>query len=217
MKTETIKEIEKIIKYNFEDKNLLAKAFTHSSFSTRNNERLEFLGDSVLQVIVTKILFIEYGDVAEGKLSVIRTRIVDEKNLADTIDKLSLSKYVILGKSFKSKPSKSMKADLCEAILGAIFIDNKCQMAEAEKFIRNFVELHYEFELDYKTKLQEYVQSIGIDRILYSTKESPKNSSNFQCLLFYKGQNIAIASGTNKKLAEQKAACIAYKYIKNEE
>lgn len=217
MKTETIKEIEKIIKYNFGDKNLLAKAFTHSSFSTKNNERLEFLGDSVLQVVVTKILFLEYGDVAEGKLSVIRTRIVDEKNLSDTIDKLLLSKYIVLGKSFKNKPSRSMKADLCEAILGAIFIDSKCKLEEVEGFIRDFVELDYEFELDYKTRLQEYVQSVGVDRIVYNTREFPNNSSSFECLLFYKGQNIAVASGVNKKLAEQKAACIAYKYIKNEE
>ena len=132
-----ISAVEKIIGYTFKSKKLLTRALTHSSYSNEHrvesNERLEFLGDAVIEFIITEKLYTEFKG-KEGDLSKIRALIVSEKPLAAAIDKLGLEKYLLkgVGESKNTTKSKAMKCDMFEAIAGAIYIDGGIE--ETKKF-----------------------------------------------------------------------------------
>ena len=112
------------INYNFKDKKLLERALTHSSKSELNYERLEFLGDSILDFLVGEYFFKNCRD-DEGKLTVLRSHYVSENNLAKLFDKLNLSGEVKLGKSYQGEISKAIKADVIEALIAGIYLDPK--------------------------------------------------------------------------------------------
>ena len=130
-------EVEKIIGYNFKTKKLLIRALTHSSYSNEHrvesNERLEFLGDAIIEFIITEKLYKEFKG-KEGDLSKTRAMIVSEKPLAEAVDRLGLDKYLIkgVGESRNTTQSKAIKCDMFEAICGAIYIDSGIE--EVKKF-----------------------------------------------------------------------------------
>lgn len=208
-------EIENLIGYKFENKDLLLRAFTHSSFSKSCNERLEFLGDSVLQVIVSNYLYNE-SSYDEGVLSKYRAKIVCENNLFNAINKLNLQKYLIVGDSFKGEPSKAMCADLCESIIGAIYLDSGA-IESARKFIFKFVDLNLKVIEDYKSMLQELVQGKGEDSrvIEYDTKQVGDNVNIlFETTVLILGQPYGKGQGRTKKDAEQNSAKVAIEKFK---
>ena len=110
------------IGYNFADQNLFKRAVTHSSKSEENYERLEFLGDGILDFVVGEYLFVHTAE-KEGKLTVLRSHYVSENNLCKIFDKLNLSDQVILGKSYQGEISKAIKGDIIEAIIASIYLD----------------------------------------------------------------------------------------------
>lgn len=205
-------EIEKHIGYKFKNNKILLRAFTHSSFSSECNERLEFLGDSVLQIIVSDYLFHE-SSFNEGVLSKYRAKIVCEDNLFNAINLLNLQKYLIVGDSFKSAPTKAMCADLCESILGAMYIDSGC-LQPCKEFIFNHIDLHLGLIEDSKSMLQEMVQGSGLtcNDITYETVQvNEKNGSfTFSSKVKISGKIYGEGKGRTKKQAEQ---CSAKKAI----
>ncbi|MGN1227873.1 MAG: ribonuclease III [Christensenellales bacterium] len=209
-------EVEDIIGYKFNDKEILLRAFTHSSFSKENNERLEFLGDSVLQVIISNYLFNESA-FDEGVLSKYRAKIVCEENLYNAILKLGLQKHLILGDSYKSEPSKAMCADLCESIIGAIYLDSE-NLQDAKKFIFANIDLNLSLIEDFKSTLQEIVQSKGINvnEIKYDTISLCNDDGQqiFKTTLYICGEIYGTGEGRTKKEAEKNTAKGAIKKIK---
>ena len=177
MKTSEISKIENIIEYRFKIKKLLETAFTHSSFANINhvksNERLEFLGDTVLSTIISERIYSDM-DYNEGQLSKLRSKIVSMHPLAMLIEKLKLVDYLqYAGSSNRNNITDNMKADLMEAIIGAIYIDGGID--KAREFVRNnFFSMINEMEKlkvleDAKSYLQEQLKS---DSIKYTTTKS---------------------------------------------
>ena len=198
--------IETRINYKFNNKELLKLAFTHRSYNTKNNERLEFLGDSLLNLVVTNKIF--SSDLHEGELTKLRAKIVCEENLAKSIDKLDIARYEILGGSFKGEITRAMKCDLCEAIIGAIYIDSDKNFDCVTKFICEYVDFNVELQEDYKTKLQELIQVSGRNTIKYDTKQLPNtiHSPVFETILTIDGVCYGSKRGINKREAEQSIA-----------
>ena len=132
------KELEEILKYNFKDKNLLKKALTHKSYSKDNNEKLEFLGDRVLGLIISKKLLEKFPDEKEGIIDKKFANLVNKKTCVSIGKKLNLNKYLYLGASQKNfeRSADKILSDSLEALVGAIYLDGglKC----SEKFILNF-------------------------------------------------------------------------------
>lgn len=191
------------IGYDFKDKSLLQQALTHSSKSEKNYERLEFLGDGILDFVVGDYLF-KHSTEKEGKLTVLRSHFVSENNLCKIFDKLKLADNVILGKSCQGEISKSIKADIIEAIIAGIYLDSGLE--NAVKFVlKNFNLEDFSKVVDdnYKSKLQELVQSGFKCHMQYVTEPS---SNGFQSTFFMDEDAIATGEGFSKIEAEQNAA-----------
>ena len=210
-----INEIEQKLGIVFTDKALLELAFTHSSYgnikSIESNERLEFLGDSVLHFATTQYLYNNFL-LNEGVLSRIRSYVVSAKNLAKALEELNVSKYLQYTQNGNTVPNH-IKANLFEAILASIFLDKGFEVAY------NFIlkHLHYSKELfekliknanDYKTQLQELVQVKKENTLKYEIikKEGPPHSPSFLVAVLFNGEVIATAYGKSKKEAENLAA-----------
>lgn len=192
--------------YTFKDPQLLKRAFTQSSYSAENYERLEFLGDSILDFLVGEY-FYKHCDESEGKLTVLRSHFVSENYLAKLFDKLNLKGSVILGKSYQGEVSKAIKGDIIEAILAGIYLDGGLE--EAKKFIERHFELDsYQSIIDdnYKSRLQELVQSHFKCKIGYDTVAC---EDGFEATFFMDEDKIAHAKGKSKQEAEQNCAKIA--------
>ena len=193
----------KNLNYKFKDDSLLMLALTHSSKSEQNYERLEFLGDSILDFLVGEYLFLKC-DGEEGKLSVLRSHYVSENYLSKIFDKLNLSKNVQLGKSYQGEISKSIKGDVIEAIIAAIYLDGGLE--KARKFIYKHFELD-DFQTinddNYKSKLQELIQGNFNCKMRYDTVA--KNDGFFS--IFYMDEDkVSSGFGKSKQDAEQMAA-----------
>lgn len=212
-------KVEKILRYRFKDKGLLKLALTHSSYANANNlvsnERIEFLGDTVLDLIITERIYAD-KDFPEGQLSRLRSRIVSEQPLAELCEKMGLSQYLITqGGTSKTPPSASMRADMMEALIGAIYLDGG--LKHAKKFvIHHFNDIIQKSESlkvleDYKTRLQEqFVNS----SIRYVAKKSGSEHDPIFSVVVYvnkvaSGKGVA---GTKRK-AEQIAASQALKNL----
>lgn len=216
-------KIEKIIGYTFKNKELLKTAFTHSSFANENkvesNERLEFLGDSVLQYVVTYKLYSDYS-LKEGDLSKFRQKLVSENPLAFVIEELGIAPFLLKGKGeAKSKiDSKAMKADLFEAIVGAICLDSN--LDEAKKFVLTCLKSvfkQYDSSRDFvdaKTKLQETM--VGARIIYNTTKHDLSGCFEYKSVVLINKIPCGSGSGHNKKTAEQMAAREALSKITKE-
>lgn len=195
--------------YNFKDKKLLERALTHSSKSEINYERLEFLGDSILDFLVGEFFFKNCTE-DEGKLTVLRSHYVSENYLAKIFDKLNLYKDVKLGKSYQGDISKAIKADIVEAILAGIYIDAKDDGIDmARKFIMTYFDLeNYKSVVDdnYKSKLQELIQGNFKCKMQYITLPC---DDGFESSFYMDEDKIATAKGKSKIEAEQDTAKIA--------
>lgn len=216
-----LSEVEKIIGYTFKSKKLLQRALTHSSYSNEHkvesNERLEFLGDAVIELIITEILYFDFKG-KEGDLSKIRALIVSEKPLADVVDRLGLEKYLIkgVGESKNTTKSNAIKCDMFEAIAGAIFVDGGLE--ETKKFFALALGDRIEsikingYVDDPKTKLQEILKQA---KIVYSTtKTGADHMPVYKTTVFVNDVKMGTGKGTNKRTAEEHAASEAINNLK---
>lgn len=216
---ELMKEFQELIGYQFKDEALLRQALTHSSYANErhmkklsHNERLEFLGDAVLELISSEYLFEIHPDWAEGKLTKLRASIVCEPTLAFCTKKIDLGKYLFLGKGEDmtgGRNRKSILSDAFEAVIGAIFLDGG--FANAKEFVHKYVmddienmQLFY----DSKTILQEMVQASNYGELRYELvgEEGPDHDKRFVVEAVIGNQVISRGEGTTKKAAEQEAA-----------
>ena len=210
---------EEKIGYQFKDKKLLKTALTHSSYAnenhTRSNERLEFLGDSVLSIIISECIFKEMANVNEGDLSKIRASLVCEQSLAEIAKKISLSELVFLGRGEDKTGGRrrpSITSDAFEAVLGAIYLDSDLETARKWLIglMSDKIKLGCQGKLysDYKTLLQEVIQRDGRSFVTYKTIEETgrEHDRRFTVQAYVNGDAKSIASGHSKKEAEQAAA-----------
>lgn len=214
-----LEELEKKIGYKFRDIRLLHHAMTHSSYSGGKNyecnERLEFLGDAVLQLTVSKYLFTNMKTVPEGGLTKLRASIVCENSLYNFAKRIDLGKYILLGKGEEQsggRDRKSILSDAFEAMIAAVYLDGGDE--ESAKMILSFVPDIEALKSgkvrlgDYKTILQEIIQQNPEEHISYEVDEfdGPHNHKTFKARVLLNGQAIGSGSGQSKKEAEQAAA-----------
>ena len=213
-------QLERAAGYCFEDKTLLKQAMTHSSYANehraqhmKDNERLEFLGDAVLEVISSEFLFKEYPEMPEGDLTKLRASIVCEPTLALCARDLNLGEYLLLGKGEERTGGRgrdSIVSDAMEAFIGAIYLDGG--FANAKEFIDRFIMKdieHKKLFYDSKTILQEIVQRDHKgEEITYQLigEEGPDHNKKFVVDLLIGGKVEGQGSGRTKKAAEQEAA-----------
>ena len=218
---EIINEAEKIIGYKFKDKKLLLKALTHSSYSNEHrvesNERLEFLGDAVIEFIITERLYLEFKE-KEGDLSKIRAMIVSEKPLSESIDKLGLEKCLLkgVGESKNTISSKAVKCDMFEAIVGALYLDGGIE--NAKTFFNKAIGERLEniklngFVDDSKTKLQELLKQA---KIVYQTSKSgADHKPTYKTNVYINDVKMGKGVGSNKRESEEMAANQAINNLK---
>ena len=195
-----------IANYKFKDDQIIARALTHSSKSDQNYERLEFLGDSILDFLVGEY-FYNHCLEQEGKLTVYRSQYVSENYLAKVFDKLNLEKLVKLGKSCQGEISKAIKADVVEAIIASIYLDS--DLENARKFIYQNFDLQSYKEVEdenFKSKLQELVQGNFKCKMSYVTQPFEEG---FISSFFMDEDEISSGKGKSKQEAEQMAAKFA--------
>lgn len=208
------------LQIDFSDRNLLKAAFTHSSYknehrndATPDNERLEFLGDAVLSLCVSKYLYTHYPHAPEGEMTRMRAAVVCEPALAELAKKLGFSQYLRLGKGEEQTGGReraSLLADAFEAFVGGLFLDQGLQGAErflAEHLFPEFDRMEGSRK-DFKTVLQEYVQHRNLGDLLYDTIEEkgPAHERQFRVRVQIAGESVAEGVGRSKKEAEQQAA-----------
>lgn len=192
-----------IANYKFKNEELIKRALTHSSKSDQNYERLEFLGDSILDFLVGEYFYKNCSE-DEGKLTVYRSQYVSENYLVKIFDKLKLAKYVSLGKSYQGEISKAVKGDIVEAVIATIYLESG--LDEARKFIYdNFDLANYKDVVDenYKSRLQELVQGNFKCKMSYVTEP---NEDGFKSSFFMDEDEISSGFGKSKQDAEQLAA-----------
>lgn len=208
-------ELEKTIGYTFSDINLLRVAMTHTSYANESrkkephNERLEFLGDSVLSIVVADYLFHEAGHLPEGELTRKRASLVCEQALFGFARQIHLGKYLRLGRGEErggGRQRPSILSDAFEALIAAIYLDGGLE--PARKFILPFVKEGHGAEADYKTRLQEVVQQNPEERLRYvvASETGPDHDKHFVVEVHLNSNCIGTGEGHSKKVAEQHAA-----------
>lgn len=215
-----MKAFEEILGYKFKNIKLLENALTHSSYANEvhstlgSNERLEFLGDSVLSIIVSEYLYKNYKKLPEGELTKLRASLVCEKTLCMFSKQLSVGDYILLGKGEANNHGNeraSILADAFEAILAAIFLDGGIEVAKNHvlKFIIPELENgEYDLFIDYKTALQEIIQRNPEERLTYVLvdESGPDHDKRFTVEVHLNSNVIGTGIGKSKKQAEQEAA-----------
>ena len=220
-----IQTLSKILKekfnISFKNEALLMEAMTHSSYANEHkemkgiyNERIEFLGDAVLELTISDWLFRQFPHFQEGQLTKLRAQIVCEDSLSLLAKECSLNEYLLLGKGETLSGGREKPAILCdvfEAFIGALYLDKGVN--EVQRFL-NLVVIpkikngRYELITDFKTELQEYLQQNGTVHIRYELvkEEGPSHDKIFTVQLIVDGKKYKTASGKTKKAAEQMAA-----------
>ncbi len=208
-----IKELEKIIKYNFKKPSLLAKALTHKSFDNNiNNEKLEFLGDRVLGLIISEKLLDKYPDENEGIIDKKFANLVNKKTCVLIAKKINLKKFILLGSSHKKlqRTADKISSDCLEAIVGAIYTDGG--LKSAEKFILIFWEEYLLKSsitlIDSKTKLQEFSlkKFKELPKYIFFKKTGPQHRPLFKTEVQIPNSKKIVGVGSSKKNAQQNAA-----------
>tara|TARA_B100000941_G_C28506064_1_gene557406 strand:+ start:2107 stop:2772 length:666 start_codon:yes stop_codon:yes gene_type:complete len=218
--SKSTKELEEILKYDFKNKSLLNQALTHKSFNNNNNnEKLEFLGDRVLGLIISKKLIDKFPNEKEGIIDKKFANLVNKKTCVNIAKKLNLKKYLFLGSSNKNleRSSDKILSDSLEAIVGAIYLDGGLKYSE--KFILNFWETFIDNSIvtiiDSKTKLQEY--SLKKFKILpkytFFKKTGPQHKPLFKTEVQIPESKKIIGIGSSKKNAQQNAAAKLIKLL----
>lgn len=208
-------ELQQNIEYYFQDPELLKRALTHSSAESENNQRLEFLGDAVLELVVSEYLYHLYQTYEEGMLTKVRAAIVTESALAKAAKLLKLGDYIVFGKGeqkTQGKEKPSILSDAFEAFLGAAYLDGGYELVKniALKLLGNVIgeALAGKGFTNYKSILQEHFNKNGVLDIKYVIykEEGPQHDKIFHVKL-YKGKNeLSTGQGKSKKQAEQDAA-----------
>lgn len=226
MKKSRIKELELLqenLNYKFKNIELLETALTHSSYAnehnmkiTENNERLEFLGDAIVSLIVSQYLYKKYPYYPEGELTKIRAKVVCESSLAYIAEKINLGQYLLLGKGEEAtggRTRESILGDASESLVGAVYMDSDFDATKRfllDKFENDLVHAVAKGSLfiDYKTDLQENLQRRKRSRIEYSVskEEGPDHNKVFHIDVLIDNEVVGQGSGRNKKEAEQMAA-----------
>lgn len=214
-----LQELQEKIGYHFQEEALLKQALTHSSFANeqkinklKNYERLEFLGDAVLELISSEFLYNENVDMPEGQLTRLRASMVCEPALAYCARDIRLNSYILLGKGEEATGGRtrdSIISDVMEAVIGAIFLDGGIE--NAKKFIYRFVLSDLENKilfLDSKTLLQEEIQKKNTAQLRYELvgETGPDHDKQFHVEAYLNNQLIGCGVGRTKKSAEQQAA-----------
>ena len=221
-------EFENKIGYTFKNKDLLHEALSHSSYANENkhhgrhsNERLEFLGDSVLSIVVSEHLFTHFKHLPEGELTKIRASLVCEKALFEFSKKIDLGQHILLGKGEENSGGRerpSIVSDAFEAVIAAIFLDGG--MEAAEKYVLSFIPKNLDSNSakalqDYKTMLQEIIQRNPEERVEYVLADQigPDHDRKFVVNVCLNSNIIGRGEGHSKKQAEQAAAKEALKLM----
>lgn len=214
-----LKELEEKTGYEFQDKKLLTQAMTHSSYANEHrmdklkcNERLEFLGDAVLELVSSDFLYHKYAKSPEGDLTKTRASIVCEPTLALCAGELELGDYLLLGKGEEATGGRgrnSIVSDAMEALIGAIYLDGGFANAKEfiERFVLNDIE-HKQLFYDSKTILQEMVQAMGDAPLSYEMlrEEGPDHNKVFEARAVVGDEELGRGKGRTKKAAESMAA-----------
>jgi len=217
-----LKRFQKQFGYKFKNLELLQRAMTHRSYANENNlpaeshnERLEFLGDAVLELAISELLMSRYPNFTEGELSKLRAAIVNERQLAELAMQYGVGDYLLLGRGEEQtlgREKPSLLSDAYEAILGAMYLDRGYKKSRA------LIEKHYarlftartpeSFYTDYKTELQERVQGLfrTIPQYRLTKERGPDHRKTFEVEILIQNTNYGTGAGHSKKEAEQKAA-----------
>lgn len=223
-------KLENIFGIEISDATLFKVALTHTSYSAENDilenyERLEFLGDAVLKLCVSEILYKLYPEYSEGSLSKIRSIIVSDETLSTLVDKLSLHELILLGKQEEKmggRNKQSIKACAFEALLGAFYLNRKFK--KIEKFLKkNLIDLIKEVDNNFdrynsKEVLQEYTQgkTKTLPEYRVVKEEGPAHNKTFTVEVSYQGDVLSTGLGKTKREAEKDAAYNALKVLKKE-
>lgn len=207
--------------YEFASEELVQLALTHRSYAAERGldvsyERLEFLGDAVLQLVVTRYLYDKYEQLAEGELAKVRAAVVNQKTLATIARKLRLGGAILLGQGEETSGGSdkdSILADVVESLLGAIYLDGGYAPVE-ELVLRHWVPVIEERatapgQRDYKTRLQEILARRGLLPRYELTESGPDHAKLFEAELWVEGRIVGRGRGSSKKRAEQAAAADA--------
>ena len=217
MDEEILRQIEQIIGYEFSDKNLLVKAFTHSSAVDNrllSNERLEFFGDSVLALVICQALFENFTDYLEGDLTKIKSKLVSRETCAQISGQLGLQKYLKVGKGMVSNRalSGSLAAGVLETVIAAIYIDGGFEAAR-DFILRIYGPLIEQADAEqdhgnFKSLLQQYSQEqfTATPSYILLDEKGPDHNKCFELEVVIEDRHFPSAWGSNKKEAEQKAA-----------
>ena len=224
----SLEKLENDIRYKFKDKNLRVNALTHTSYAfekhTKSNEKLEFLGDSILEFISSKYIYENFPNLREGEMTKVRATVVCEESLYKIAKRHNFSDFLYLGKSEKASNKdvrKAIMADSVEAVIAALYFD--AGLEEAEKFIVENLKEEIKLaskhvgEKDYKTVLQEILQKHGEVKIEYDIikEEGPDHDKTFTAQIKYNGQILTTGVGKTKKSAQMEAAKKAIEEIKS--
>lgn len=216
---ENLRKFEAKIDYRYNDIKLLKHALTHSSYANEkrmskleNNERLEFLGDAVLELVTSEFIFRKHKKMPEGELTKLRARLVCEQTLASCALDISLGNFILLGKGEAATGGRerhSILSDVLEAVIGSIYLDGG--FTNAKEFIYRFILADVdkkELFFDSKTILQEIVQSEYKEQLTYELikEEGPDHNKQFTVIALVKDKELGIGVGKTKKAAEQEAA-----------
>lgn len=212
--------LEEKIMYHFADPSILINALTHSSYANemrmsreKNNERLEFLGDAVLELVTSECIYREYENLDEGDLTKLRASIVCEQTLSACARDLNIGNYLLLGKGEDisgGRERDSILSDALEAIIGAVYLDGG--FTNAKEFIKSFILADVkdkELFFDSKTILQEIIQNEdNKQKIRYKliSEDGPDHNKSFTISVFVGNDEIGCGVGKTKKAAEQEAA-----------
>ena len=219
---EKIEKLEQTIGYSFQDKMLIKRALTHTSFSNEQRinkngdyERLEFLGDAVLELLSSEYIYKENETMGEGAMTKLRAAIVCEPSLAQCAKEIELSEFILLGKgesAMGGRKRDSIVSDVFEALIGALYLDGGIEVARqfVHKYVLNDIE-HKQLIYDAKSSLQELVQKEKKGQIQYLllSESGPEHEKEFSCAVLIDGKRMGMGIGKNKKEAEQKAAAEA--------
>jgi ribonuclease-3 len=218
-----LKKLESRVAYTFKNASLLDQSVTHRSFGDRNNERLEFLGDSILNFVVASALFSQFPDANEGDLSRLRARMVKQQTLAEIARELDLGSFLTMGSGeLKSGgfDRDSILSDALEAIIGAVFLDggiteaSGCVLALFKERLGALTSS--DNEKDAKSRLQEHLQGLGEPVPEYivvgTTGKSPNQKFEIECRSSSFSARVS-AYGTSRRRAEQKAAELALRHL----
>ena len=217
---ETIKEFQEKIGYKFKNEKLIIEALSHSSYANeskkqrKSNERLEFLGDSVLSVIVSDYIFEHFKHLPEGELTKLRASLVCEQALFDFSKKIDLGEYIFLGKGEEitgGRERPSIVSDAFEAVIAAIYLDGGLDVATKYvlSFIPEDIKPHSVVSfVDYKTALQEIIQKNPEEKVEYvlTDESGPDHDKKFTVNVMLNSNVIGTGIGKSKKSAEQNAA-----------